>query len=305
MTQELKIGIVVATAIIIAGIMITLAGGRSIYKPGYTIKVYFDYVSGLDIGAPVRLAGMEIGEVRRLQLVNDKIQVTIWVEASAKIRSDSRITINSLGIIGEKYIEITLGQKGRYLKNGDTIVGINPVNVDELLERSEKVVYMLDRQVRFLEALLFKGEETWVELAKTINNMSEITQRINKLIKHHESDIIDSLHNIKEFTYAVKTISRDNRMNIQRIVQEVRKTTANMNKAVIHLDKEIDKCGKEFIKSTEAISRLCKAIQEGNGMLSRIINDKQIAENIAEATKNLRELSEELKNKPWKLFRKK
>ncbi|MEK7275159.1 MAG: MlaD family protein [Candidatus Desantisbacteria bacterium] len=302
MQQELKIGIVFATAIIIAGIMITLAGGRSFYRQGYQLKVHFDYVSGLDVGAPVRLAGMEIGEVRDLQLIDNQIEAVIWVESSARIHSDAKVTINSLGIVGEKYIEITLGEKGILLKNGDSIAGENPVNVEEVLVRGERVVKMLDYQVKFLEKVMFNGQTTWEEVSGIIHNLSEIAKDTNDLIKNNKQDISSSIRSFNKLSTTLEKTVGENREELQNVTGELKKATKNLNTAVLNTDKGITKCLTEFSSAASNFSNICKKIDEGNGSLGRIIKDKKIADDLTETANNLKLLSEDLKQHPWKIM---
>ncbi|MFH1896623.1 MAG: MlaD family protein [Candidatus Desantisbacteria bacterium] len=301
MQQELKIGIVVAAAIIIAGIMITMAGGRSFYRQGYQIRVPFDYISGLAVGAPVRLSGMEIGEVRALRLIGNQIEATIWVESSARIHSDSRITINSLGIIGEKYIEITLGKKGRLLKNGDLITGENPVNVEEILVRSEKMVKMLDYQVKFLEKLMFSGQINWDEISAIIHNTAEITEETNKLLKNNKDDISSSIHSFNRLSTTLEKTVNENRDELRCVTGELKKATKNLNTAILNTDQGMNKCLTEFTQAASSFSNICRKVDEGNGSLGKIIKDKKIADDLSETANNLKLLSEDLRQHPWKL----
>ncbi|MBI4778218.1 MCE family protein [Candidatus Desantisbacteria bacterium] len=313
MHQELKIGILVAAAIVIAGIMITLAGGRSFYRQGYQIRVHFDYISGLDTGAPVRLAGMEIGEVRDLQLIDNKIEATIWVESSAKIHSDARVTINSLGIIGEKYIEITLGKKGRLLKNGDSLIGENPVNVEEVLMRGERIVKMLDYQVKFLERLMFNSQIPWDAIADIVRNVSEITKDTNNLIKTNKDDVTSSIQNFNKLSTTLEKTVDENKDELRNVTGELKKATKNLNAAVLNTeknlntailntDKGLSKSLTEFSTAASNFSNICKKIDEGNGSLGRIIKDRKIADDLSETTNNLKLLSEDLRQHPWKII---
>ncbi|MFH1563395.1 MAG: MlaD family protein [Nitrospirota bacterium] len=203
-SSELKVGIMVAVSLTLLGMLIIAASGKFFLQQGYTIVVYFDYVSGLNAGAPVRLAGMEVGEVKNLSLSDSKITVTLKLEPTAKIKSDSKVTINSLGIVGEKYVEITLGTpQGKILESGSIIKGINPVNIDEVLSRTEAIVNKSERIIVFMDKML-GGEETWAEFDKILKNMATFTTTLNELLVENKEDINYSIKNLHSISLSLK-----------------------------------------------------------------------------------------------------
>ncbi|MEW6097127.1 MAG: MlaD family protein [bacterium] len=308
---ELKIGIMVAIALTILGILIVAASGTYLFKKGYTIQVYFDYVSGLDTGAPVRLAGMEVGEVKDLALVDKRIKVTLKLKSTAKIRTDSRVTINSLGIVGEKYVEITLGTpQGEILKPGTTIQGINPVNVEEMLSRTEAVVYKSEKIVAFMDKLL-GGEESWREFDKIIKNTAAFTTTLNELLLENKDDIGSTIEDLHSISTSLRKIIKENcddfRITTEKLKQsaiQLNKCLANLDNAITGTKKEITTTFVELSNALDSIQDILQKIENGEGAVGKLLSDKEVADNLANAAKNIEELTIDLKKHPWKLMKK-
>src|SRR5580700_6266851 len=103
---ELKVGLFVLMAALALTFFIISISDLSIFEKGRHIQVVFGFASGLNEAAPVRLAGVEVGLVKKLQVFRDdadegktKVRVNVWIKDDIGIPADSKITINQLGIL--------------------------------------------------------------------------------------------------------------------------------------------------------------------------------------------------------------
>ena len=190
---EFKVGIFTLIGISIIFLIVFSIGDINISKAGYRIKVMFDFASGIGPAAPVRLAGVGIGKLEGIRLVYDekaqrtRAEVTAWVQNDAKIEKDARITINQLGLLGEKYLEIFPGTPGAdFMKNGDTITGDDPVpvermtdNLAKLSESINSIVGKLERGEGTLGKLLTR-DEIYNNVAGLTANLNEFSVKLNK-----------------------------------------------------------------------------------------------------------------------------
>ena len=119
MSRELKVGVLIIVAIIVAALAIFLVGERSnVFARKNEYFVRFESVSGLATGNPVQLNGVVVGSVRRVVLPVDVEEqyLTVWVSIDRRyadrVREDSRARIKTLGLLGDKYIELTSGSPG-------------------------------------------------------------------------------------------------------------------------------------------------------------------------------------------------
>lgn len=160
---ELKVGVFILIGVAILFLIVFSIGDINFSKSGYTIGVEFNFANGLAVSAPVRLAGVRIGQVQSVRIGYEKdtghpkAEITAWVDQSAKIEKDSKVTINQLGLLGEKYLEIMPGTTGTALvKPGDKIVGHDPVSMEKITENLAN----LSDDVKSIVERLRKGEGT-------------------------------------------------------------------------------------------------------------------------------------------------
>jgi len=151
---ELKVGSFVMMAALALTFFIISISDLSLFQKGHHIQVVFGFASGLRDAAPVRLAGVEVGIVKKLHVFVDqadgnktKVRVDAWITGDTAIPDDSKITINQLGILGEKYLEIMPGRSTTAMQDGSTIVGQDPVPIERIAESVESLVGKIGESV--------------------------------------------------------------------------------------------------------------------------------------------------------------
>lgn len=138
---ELKVGMFVFIGIIMLFIIVFSIGKIYIFQPGYYIRVLFNYAGGLADAAPVRLAGVEIGEIDGIRIFYDeeikrtRVEVSAWIKKDVNIEKNAIVRVNTLGMLGEKYLEILPGtEDAGFVEDGGILIGEDPVMLDVLAE---------------------------------------------------------------------------------------------------------------------------------------------------------------------------
>jgi phospholipid/cholesterol/gamma-HCH transport system substrate-binding protein len=177
---ELKVGIFVFIGLIILVFFVLMIGDFRIINPGYKFRVSFGFANGVKTSAPVRLSGVEVGEVRKINIGYDQetkkplVLVDVWVNKDAKIPVDSRVWVNMLGLLGEKYIEVIPGQEyGNLLREGSSIKGEDPISVQELTDLSKDIALQVSDTVGDVAITLSK-------LNMTLDSVNSILASVNK-----------------------------------------------------------------------------------------------------------------------------
>lgn len=90
-------------------------------KPSYTLAANFDNISGLKTGDQVQIAGVDVGKVIGIKLKDDRASVQMRINKGVKIDDEAIASIKTSGIIGDKYVAISLGPSDKMLADGGVI----------------------------------------------------------------------------------------------------------------------------------------------------------------------------------------
>lgn len=154
---ELKVGLFIGIGVFLMFFIVFSISDFYLLKKGYEVRVIFDYVNGLTDNSPTRLAGVHVGEVKNLKIFYDekagrtRVSLNVWVDGDAKIETDAVARINTLGLLGEQYLEITPGKAKDFVKSGDMIASRNPANVGMQMEKMGELVGSVSKVFRDME----------------------------------------------------------------------------------------------------------------------------------------------------------
>lgn len=191
---ELKVGIFVFIGLVILTWFVLWIGDFKLMKVGYNIKVIFGFANGIKVGAPLRLAGVDLGEVKEIKLTHDeasgntKVVITAWIDTDAKIPKDSRAWVNTLGLLGEKYLEVIPGKDYQNLLSpGDMLIGEDPTSVQEVTDLAKEVSLQAKEAISNLNAVLkdmHEGRGTVGRLFTDDKLYTDIEEMFADLKKH-------------------------------------------------------------------------------------------------------------------------
>ncbi len=179
---EFKLGIFVFFALCILIFMVFKAGDFYM-KPGYTVRLVFDFVSGVDKGSVVRLAGVNVGEVTEIHIFRNaqgvtQAEVMARIDQGITIEEDADVRINTLGLLGEKYVEILPGSVGaKHLTDKSTLVGKTPVLLEKITESGNRLINKIERTVDNINEVV--GDPKFKESVKnTFGNAEKVTSNL-------------------------------------------------------------------------------------------------------------------------------
>lgn len=152
--MELQVGIFVFIALTILVTFVLLIGNIKTWTSGYRVNFLFNFANGVKVGAPVRFAGVDVGEVKTIKLITaadgklEKIQITGWLSKDVHIPSDSTVWINTLGLLGEKYVEVIPGHDyTQPVAPEGSITGNDPIAMHEVTQIAKDLVSNLDESI--------------------------------------------------------------------------------------------------------------------------------------------------------------
>jgi ABC-type transporter Mla subunit MlaD len=189
---ELKVGVFVFLGMVILAIFVLSIGGIKTWSSGQNIHCTFGFINGVKLGAPVRFAGLDVGRVTAINICLDgtkdsvtKLEVICWVKKEVRIPQDSTVWVNTLGLLGEKYIEIMPGKDYSVLLADNAVIrGEDPVPIHELGELVKRIADDLDLAITkimnkegTIGKLLF-DDALYNDLREAINNKTGTVGRL-------------------------------------------------------------------------------------------------------------------------------
>ena len=198
-----KIGIFFLIAIFLVFFGFLSIKEFSFFKGSYIIKIEFDFAEGLKPASPVRFCGVDVGEVKKIEVNNNRGKPTVYVYAKVfkdiSIPRDSKFFINSLSLFGEKYLEIIPRRSLKdYVKPGETVKGNSSVPLYNIFSTFNQTILRLDKLIRdptfrdSLEKILSHTEDFTSQLSSLLVDIRKEKGTIGKLFYD------DSLYNKTE-----------------------------------------------------------------------------------------------------------
>lgn len=315
---QFKVGLFIFLGLVIFFVFV-FSKGKILGGRGYDIKVVYNYVGGLDPGAPVRVSGYKVGEVKNIELSMEqdspRIIVTIRIKPEVRLGRHSRFMVRNYGIIGEKYLEImSTGLKDKPLiEPNETVKGEDPLPLERFLNAGEDILKNLntllvslnnitgDKQLKqeitnvisSANKTLTKASDTLDSFKLLASNWNNTSIEINKTIAEIKPGLTYLISNAGEVSSEINQIVTDNREKITNIVSGLERVTNEIEKDLPEMSIGLKKASETFVKTGENMNNFIEKI-ENQGFFADLISDTQIADEIKQTIKSLQQTSKEI-----------
>jgi phospholipid/cholesterol/gamma-HCH transport system substrate-binding protein len=222
MGQEIRVGLFIFIGLVLAFLVVFSIGSKNqLFREQYTLFTNYRDVGGLMVGAPVRLAGVEVGTVSRVWFLTDRnkrlvgVELKINSDVQERIHEDSTATILTMGILGDKYIAITMGSPDQpVLKNGDFLTSTETVELNAYLARADTIVSNIESITDSLNTFLTPIKEggSGEDVARILKNTDEIVTEIKEgggtlhTLVYGEEETRNAMENLNDSTERLNSI---------------------------------------------------------------------------------------------------
>ncbi len=175
MSPQARVGLLtLVAAILVVATVVILRGGEFLRRPGYELTILFNDAAGVDVGTPVRMAGVAVGRVRAVRLApTNQAQVTISVNSDVRIPQGSSFVVTMAGLVGDRFIAIIPGPQGApEIPPETTVHGEERLTIEGLAKRFEGVADRVEKLVDNLNSLV-ADPEMRESLRQALRNASE------------------------------------------------------------------------------------------------------------------------------------
>lgn len=209
---EILVGTFVIFGFLILSLVVFFVSGVYLVRPGYKVYVMFNYVSILDKGAPVRMAGVRIGEVSKVTLQEDpgtgqtRVKVQLFIAKGFEIRENYLFNVRGTHILSEPHVEVS-PQPGKepFIKEGAQVQGVDPVPVEVLVDRADRIASHLEAIFGRLK-MVIEDKQSETDIKDAIHNTASLSRSLNRILSGSGSDISESIKHMNASTRSLETI---------------------------------------------------------------------------------------------------
>jgi len=314
--SELRVGLFVLVGLLILAVAIFYVTGAGVFGPKYRVKTYLPEVSGLATGAPVRLDGVEIGNVVRISLVPREhgkppdhmhnIQVDLRLDRNYQkdILTDSVASLVTEGLLGNRYVNIQRGFSGVPIKDGEAVPGGEEKAIKEVVERSADVLanlQALSADIQDLVAGVQQGKGTLGKLLtddQAYKHLNSILSKGDEIVTNVQAGQGTVGKLIMTDEMAVKAEKTFDQLNT--ILADLRAQKGTLGKLLY--DPTLYDQAKEALSKGNAV---LGDVRAGKGTLGKLATDETLYNKLRDTSSNLAEASSKLNqnnNTAGKLF---
>ena len=234
-TSTVKLGIFIFLGITILVVAIFMLGGKEqLFSSTFNVKAYFKTVQGLKTGATVRLSGIDVGTVKDVQIVNDttgRVQVTMSIKEDVArfIRTDTRATIETEGLVGNKVVVLEIGSaSAEQVREGGTIRTKEPMSISAVIEETQGVMQYTKKMTKDLSEIIARVNRGEGSIGKLLVDDELYTDATN-LTKQADKSLQSITGEFDKVTELFNTLGE----GVKSVVTNVDSTVADLDAIIV------------------------------------------------------------------------
>ena len=335
--SELRVGLLVMTVAVILGLFVFYGTREALFATKSRYYTFLPDASGLKKGAPVRLAGLEVGTVETIHLARvgadrarqTQVNFTILSEYQDYLRTDSLAYITTEGLLGESVLEIDPGLAGTKLAVGAEVPGTQKGNIKQVVMNVEHITTDVRAMMADVRAgkgtlgKLFVDQGLYDRADLAVRQFQSLTAKaaagegtlgrlmVKEDLYNQLKGTADSLDQVAQDLRSGKgtlgkliydTTVYDQAQNVtqrlDRMTAKVEAGEGSLGK-VIYKDELHDNMNQTFANAKE----ITRKLNEGEGSFGHAVNDPQLYDNMTGWAKEMRELISDFRKDPKKFLR--
>src|SRR5271154_5315917 len=265
--SQLRVGLTVLFASVTLGVLIfVMSGTGGWFTHKISLHSFFDNASGLREGAPVRLAGVDIGNVTSVRIVRDRpatpVEVTMKVNTkyAFNLHKDSVTLMSTAGILGETFVDVDSSTaKGPSAADGDTPAAPDGPQIQEVVSASQGTLQNMDALLKRVDRIMSFIESGQGSIGKVIYDPSLYNQ-LNATVTEFKG-LVDDIQSGKGSLGPLFTS---------------------------------DEAYKKAMAAVDKVNAMIDDLQAGKGSAGKLLKDPELYENTNKTIANIRQLTDDI-----------
>jgi phospholipid/cholesterol/gamma-HCH transport system substrate-binding protein len=292
-SKEIKVGLLAVVALVALAIGFNFLRGSNLLSSDRTYYAIYPKVDGLNVGAPVILNGIKVGQVKNLELQpenNNAIRASLELEKGIQLGDSTKAGLSG-SLLGSKTITLLLGKNSKEFHGGETLKTTTAVSITDVVQ--QRATILLD----------------------TVNStLSHINGFLNK---DAQTNIQGTLVSARQSTEALQKLLQSNQANINQITRNLAQMSAALNKSTAKLDRiasnftqlsdsiksapvgpALRNLNSTLVEAQTSLKGVSTALNDKKGSLGKLINDTTLYNNLNATAASSNALIQDLQANP-------
>ena len=312
-TLETRLGVFFALALIAGVVLVELAGGFNFFKQGVRIRARFNTVQELQKGDPVRMAGVEIGRVENIKLVENKVEVTVKVSKDAEIKTDSKATVKFTGLMGQNFVSISFGAPtAPKISDGAELETIEQADLSSIMTKLDNVATGVEGLAKNLGGDSLNNllgpfvdfmKQNNPRLTTILLNMQTLSSQIaegrgtvGKLIADETlySSAVNAVTNLNHTAQDIQTLVADAKTAVNQTKDMI--NNVNAGKGTLGMLTKDEALYRETTAAMGNLREIFQKINQGHGSAGKLVNDESLYKNVKMTLQKVEKATESLED---------
>ena len=301
-SNELKIGLVVLAATVIAFLGFRFMKDEPVLSRVKLLYTTYDNVGGLSRGSTVYVNGLKVGSVRELSYKTevDSIEVVMSITEPIPIPKGSKAMLAAPGIIGSPVIEIQRSSSAQILDWGSRLEGIKEVGLMDSFSglaksgpaAGDSLVITLGLMNDMLRSMSGVEKNVSSDIEETVSNFQKTSTSISELLEQKKSEIEDLISATENTMSNLSALSDSSTMDVESLMSNLEKFST-----------ELDVMSQNLQESTESMNSILRKMNTGEGTVGLMLNDPSLYNNLDSLTYNLNDLILKIQENPGRYLK--
>jgi phospholipid/cholesterol/gamma-HCH transport system substrate-binding protein len=303
--EEIKAGTIILISLILLSGFIILIGGSPFFEKVDKYYVRVRDVAGLDVGAQVKLGGLRIGRVLKIEAPSgpgQPITVEIGIKQGTVLYKGTQALITQVGLVGDTYLLLSIEKTANErFRVGETIPAEEQIQFAKILARVDDIAKSIDGLISDIGKIFSQKNVMGIE--KVIENTNRTVVSASSSIDQIVAALKNTTDNLGRVLDEAGGLVRDNRGEVSTAIKKARES-------IEKLEGDIEKAGdaiKAFEETVKAFEETAKNLSKTSDSIDKAVvlqsqNLDQFLNLLIKATQDLQDLIQELKTKPWRLL---
>lgn len=302
-STERKVGLFFLLALLLLGAMLEVGEKWNPFDQKMTFKTYLSTVTGLKVGDPVRLAGVDVGRITDIIVRDSNVEILFEVKSDTKIKTDTVASLRLTNLLGGQFLSLSFGSKeASLLASGGTVTGKDTANIDVIVDNVSDAV-----------------KDAKVLINELNKNQNEVMKKVSAILDDNRSNLAEGIANFKNITAKIDsgegslamllndkslyTTLRNAGDNINSVASKINTGEGTLGKLVndpsLYNDLkvavvDIKAAAGSVDSGFKEIQDIAAKINKGEGTLGKLVNDEAVYTDLKETTRNLSEITRKI-----------